>query len=234
VLILLQLLNPLWNVLTEEKNLPILHYVTRFFFILGAAAHLFYYLSLREGEVFNTFTLWFMWLGFYLYGYVVKLKPQALTKKEVSLYTIMFLIGYGITVGLAYITLWLHYNQLSELFIIKEQPYSDSYFSFGVMLMSISSFNLLMRARFIQRLELFTPVKRIISYGAALSFGLYLNHLLVINILDKFFGINADSPSMPNLSIFLLISSVLTLGISVAIVVILRKIPVVKRIIGEK
>lgn len=234
ILLFIQLLNPLWNLLTEFKNELVLKYICYFFLALSASSFIFYYLSLREGEVFSTFTYWMMWVGYYLYGYLVKLKTTWLSKKETMIYSLLFIIGFIITVGFGYMTLWLFHNGLSNLFYIGGQTYADGYLSFSVMLMSLSGFNLLMRGKFVSKLENFSWLRKSIIFLATLSFALYLNHLLVIDTLSKFFGINPDSPLMPNLSSYLIINTLLTFIITIPLVFIIQKIPLIRKIVGIK
>ena len=208
-------------------------YVCNFFLILAAIAYIFYYLSLREGEVFSTFTLWIMWLGYYLYGYVIKNKAIFLTKKETIFYKILFISGYILTVVGGYIILRLFHSGVSDLFYIGGQTYADAYLSVGVMMMAISVFNLLMRSEIIQKLENNLQLKRLIVFMAGISFALYLVHLLVMDTFSKFFGITPDSSSMPGLMGYLIINTFLTFLFSIPIAFILRKIPVVKKIVGE-
>lgn len=233
VLLFIQLLNPLWNLLTDQKNKLLLKYVCNFFLILAVIAYIFYYLSLREGEVFSTFTLWIMWLGYYLYGYIVKNKTEILNKKEKIFYWIMFIIGYVATVSFGYITLWLFHNKGNSLFYIGGQSYTDSYLSISVVMMAIAAFNLLMRSKIIKNIENILIIKKPIVFMAGISFAFYLLHLLVMDTFNKFFGITPDSPSMPNLITYLIINTILTFSVTILLVLIIKKIPVVKKIIGE-
>lgn len=233
VLLLVQLLNPLWNLLTEKKNEKILKYVCNLFLILAATAYIFYYVSLREGEVFSTFTYWIMWIGYYLYGYMVRDKTAWLNKKEKTFYLIMFAIGYIFTVIFGYITLYSHFNGISDLFYIGGQTYADGYLSISVMMMAISAFNLLMRSKRVEKIENFSYIKKPIVFMASISFALYLVHLLVMDTLSKFFEIYPDSSMMPGLIAYLVINTILTFLFSIPIAWILKKIPIVKKIVGE-
>lgn len=232
ILFFIQLLNPLWNLMTEKKNQKVLKYVTRFFLLLAATAYVFYYVSLREGEVFSTYTLWIMWVGYYLYGYVVKTKGEYLTKKESVFYWTMFITGYFLTVIGGYVTLYLFHNGLSDLFYIGGQSYSDAYLGISVMMMAMSGFNLIMRSRKAKSLEKYFYLKKIVVFMAKISFPLYLIHLLVMDVLSKFFGIYPDSQSMPGLLQYLLINTVLTFAISIPLAWGLKKTKFLNKIIG--
>lgn len=232
VLLFIQLLNPLWNLLTEQKNLPVLKYVCWFFLGLGAVAYVFYYLSLREGEVFSTFTLWMMWVGYYLYGYLVKLQPPTLTRKEVRLYASMLAVGFGATVAFGFATLWLFHNGVSDLFYIGGQTYADAYLSISVIMMSIGAFQLLMRGNWSKEVESMSWLKKPVVFLASLSFALYLNHLLVIDVLNKFFGVAPDSQTMPSLAAYVVINTVLTFLITIPLAVLIQKLPIVRKAVG--
>lgn len=234
VLFFIQLLNPLWNLLTEPKNIQVLKFVCFFFLGLGAVSYIFYYLSLREGEVFSTFTYWIMWIGYYLYGYLIKLKSQVLSRTEKIIYSLIFVFGFVSTVIFGYITLWLFHNNISDLFYIGGQTYADSYLSLSVMAMSLSAFNLLMRGEWSRKIERINWLKKPIMFLALISFALYLNHLLVIDTLSKFFGITPDSPAMPNLASYMVINLLLTFIITIPIVWIIQKTPYLRKIVGVK
>lgn len=234
ILAMMQLLNPLWNLLTEEKNRAVLKYVWQFFMILGATAYIFYYLSLREGEVFSTFSMWLMWLGYYLYGYWVKLQATTLSTHETRQHLMILVISYTITVGFGYFTLWLYHHGVNDLFYIGGQTYADAYLSLSVIAMSMSAFNLFMRT---PRLEAFGEnyvIKKLVMFLASLSFALYLNHLIVLDTLSKLFGITPDSPTMPNLGSYLIISTVLTFGLTIPLAWMIKYTPGLKKIVGEK
>ena len=233
VLHFIQLLNPLWNLLTNKENKSLLKYICNFFLILAAVAYVFYYLSLREGEVFSTFTLWIMWLGYYLYGYIVKNKEALMTKKETIFYLIMFMVGYVFTVGGGYITLWLFHNNINSLFYIGGQSYTDAYLSISVMIMAISGFNLLMRNNLTKKIEAFSYLKKPIVFMAGISFALYLTHLLIMDTFSKFFGITPDSSTMPGIGGYLIINTFLTFLFAIPIAFVIRKIPILKKVVGE-
>ncbi|MEO8581433.1 MAG: acyltransferase family protein [Patescibacteria group bacterium] len=232
VLLFIQLLNPLWNLLTEEKNTLVLQYVCTFFFILGAVANIFYYLSLREGEVFSTYTYWLMWVGYYLYGYWVKRKPVLLSSAEKKWYSYLFIIGYIATVAFGYVTLWLFHHHVNELFYIGGQTYADGYLSISVMMMSVSVFNLLMRSEGILKLETYDWIKKPVVFLAGLAFAMYLNHLLVMDVLSKFFGITPDSPSMASLWMYLIIETITAFALTIPLAYLIQKTPVLKKIVG--
>lgn len=234
ILLGIQLLNPVWNVLTEAKNRPILNYTINFFLILGAAAYIFYYLSLREGEVFSTFTYWIMWLGYYLYGYRVKTQTAQLTQTETRRYLLLAVSSFVFVVTFGYFNLWLYHRQISDLFYIGGQTYADAYLSVPVIVMALSVFQLLMRSSVVQRLAETQPLKKFVIFMASISLGLYLNHLLVLDTFSKLYGVTPDSPSMNGLAGFLVVSVLVTFGITIPLVWVMKKTPLLRAIIGEK
>jgi peptidoglycan/LPS O-acetylase OafA/YrhL len=175
-----------------------------------------------------------MWVGYYLFGYLVKANTNKLTRNETIQSVSIFSIGYVITVGLGYLMLKLHHQGVNDLFYIGGQTYADTYLSISVMMMSLSGFNLLMRSEWLEKLQSITLLKKVVMFFAALSFGMYLNHLVVIDVLNKFYGIAPDSKTMPSLGVYLALSTVLTFAITIPLVAVLRKIPLINRIIGEK
>jgi surface polysaccharide O-acyltransferase-like enzyme len=234
VLLFIQLLNPIWNILTEKKNLHVFRYACWFFFSLGAVSNIFYYLSLREGEVFSTYTYWMMWIGYYLYGYLVKLRPAQLSSVEVKRFVCWFAFSYVFTVVFGYFTLRFYHHGVSDLFYLGGQTYADGYLSVSVMVMTICMFELLMRGKYISQLARLTVIKKPIILLASLAFAIYLNHLLVIDILSKFFGVTPDSPSMPNLWVYLIVEGTTAFAFTIPLAYLLKLTPVLRKIVGEK
>jgi peptidoglycan/LPS O-acetylase OafA/YrhL len=145
----------------------------------------------------------------------------------------MFISGYILTIGFGYITLWLFHHNISDLFYIGGQTYADGYLSISIIMMTISAFNLLMRSGGIEKIGSIW-VKKPVMFIAGLSFAMYLNHLLVIDTLSKFYGVTPDSPSMPGLGGYLLISTFLTFSITIPLAFIIHKTPYLRKIVGEK
>ena len=222
VLGLVQLLNPIWDLLSTTKNRQVLKYTCKLFLGLAVVAFIFYYLSLREGEVFGTFTYWILWIGYYLYGYLVKTKSPRLDNKERRFYLMSFGLGYVLTVGLGYLTLGLHHTGKSDLFYIGGQTYADGYLSFSVMMMALSLFNLMIRKK--HKLLETGIFKNILKFIAGISFAMYLNHLFILDTMVKFLGVTPDSPGMHGIVGYLLVSTVLTFSLTIVLVYLVKRI----------
>jgi len=233
VLAFIWVLNPVWNILTQKQNLPIFEYTWRFFFTLSAVAGIFYYLSLRDGVAFNTFTYWILWLAYYFYGYKVRLQEAFLSQKQTILYATLFIGGFVATVILDYFTVRSFNTGGSELLIVGGQAYGNSYLSVSLMAMSFSLFQLLMRTRWLENLKRFTWLQRSIAFAASLSFAMYLIHVLVMEVQRNFLSISPDSPTMPGLWGFLFINTAITFVGTVVVAWIWKQIPGLKILVGD-
>jgi hypothetical protein len=233
VLALVQLLNPVWNILTQQQYQPLLRYVCRFFFLLGIVGYVFYYLSLRQGIAFNTFTFWSLWVGYYLYGYLVRLQPREATAKELRRAVVLLVSGFAVTMSLGFLILRAFHSGASDLWIVGGQTYADSYFSISVIAMSIGAFQLLMRGRWVQWFERRPFLKNSAAFLASLSFALYLIHVSVIQVQGQLLGIHVDSPSMPGMVGFLVIHLAITFGVSILLAWLWKKTPGLRALVGE-
>ncbi len=228
VLTYLYLLVPLFAPLFTLKDRKIPAYVIAFFFTNAILVTFFRYLTLREGEVLHTFSLWTVWVGYFLFGYWYRWAvPKWKTKTLVSVLGVSFLA----TIALAYLNLYWHIHG-HDWFYIGGQTYAEEYLSVGVVAMSANLFVLLMRLRLPELLAESRLFLKGVKWLAGISFSLYLIHPMVIDYLHKFAGVAADSPSMPNLVVYLFLSGTLTLVISVLLSMIVMKTPGLRRIVG--
>jgi surface polysaccharide O-acyltransferase-like enzyme len=151
------------------------------------------------------------YIGYFVAGYYLKNKAFTIQKYW---YLFTFGIGYAITL---YGTYWLS----SEYKIYANYFYN--YFSPNSVLMSLSIFMFFKEAL---NKNIF-PI--IIEQLDRSSFGIYLSHLLIINILSRKFAINWAWHT-PFLGIFA--HGFLCLAISFALVWVLAKLPFGKWLVG--
>jgi len=230
VLFFLYLLTPFFQLLFQAKNKQLQTYVIIFFFINAALSTLARYVSLRTGDVFHTYTLWIVWVGYYLYGYFVRQQQDEHTfilKKE----WLWLAAGYLVTVIFGYLSLSWHI-QGNNLFYIGGQTYPEEYLSLSVIAMSIATFRLMIS----MKLPIFfwrVKVVSVLQTLAQLSFGIYLVHPIVMDVLNKFCGVTADSPFMPNLISYVIVNAALTFGLSIVIAAVLYSTPLLQKIVGR-
>lgn len=227
ILAFLYFLIPLFQPLFATKDKAKIKYIISFFFINAIVATFVRYLTLRTGDVFHTFTLWLVWVGYFLFGQWYKQYGINLSNRMLFFFLSVAYIGTAI---MGYFNSYWHHNG-SDVFYIGGQTYAEEYLSIGVVVMSISLFTLIMRFKneslsnnkfFIKTVELL----------AVLSYGIYLIHPIIMDYINKFQGITADSPSMPNLWIYVFVNASVTLIASVLVVYIIKKTPYLRKIIG--
>jgi surface polysaccharide O-acyltransferase-like enzyme len=231
VLAILYLLLPMWQAVFATKNKAMPWYLIRFFLGLSLVATLARYVSLRDGDVFHTYTAWVLWIGYFLYGYWVRL--QAKKNQKISWLDVAWIGGgYLLTVVAGYWSYAEHWAGNSQWYI-GGVTYPEEYFSLGVMMMALAGFRVLMNWQ-VPKVAATRPLfVKVVKWLAIVSFGVYLVHPLVIDILHSFFGVTADSPMMPNLVVYLSVSAFLTVTISIVISAILNVLPVMKKVVGK-
>lgn len=230
ILFFLYLFIPLFQPLLKNASKQASKYVIALIFTNAALGIFFRYLTLREGETFHTFSFWLLWVGYFLFGYWYR--KYDLNLKSGALVGILS-ISYIVTAVFGYLN-FLWFNQGNDIFYINGQSYAEEYLSLGVISMSLSLFVILMRLKFPKNLlknKIFTnSVKKI----AVLSYGIYLIHPIVMDYINKFQGITADSPSMPNLWIYILVNGSITFFASFILTYLIQKTPLVRKIVGLK
>ena len=228
VLVFLYLLSPLFKRVFDDKDTQLASYTIIFFF---ANATLARYLSLREGDVLHTYTMWIVWVGYFLYGYFFKKHEQIIATKQKCNLSLLG-VGYLSTVLLGYFSLQQHL-QGNDIFYIGGQTYPEEYLSVCVIMMSIAIFNVMMTMKLPKQLLSNTFFIRCIQTFAGLSFAVYLVHPLVMDVLNKFCGVAADSPLMPSLPIYVIVNAALTLVVSTVLALLLSYTPLLKKTVGR-
>jgi len=227
ILVFLYFLIPLFQPLFETNNKDKIKTIMMFFFANSILSTFITYFSFRNVNIFNTFTVWILWIGYFLFGQWYKKYNLQISSKALA---VTFLISYLFTAIFGYLNLYWHYNG-NDIFYIVGRTYAEEYLSIGVVLMSLSLFSLLMR---IQPNKLFNNKRfiSIIKKVSLLTYGIYLIHPMVMEYFNKFQGITPDSPTMPNLWFFAFANTAITLIVSSLLIVIIQKIPYLKKIVG--
>jgi surface polysaccharide O-acyltransferase-like enzyme len=227
--LLIPLLQKVFDRTAKDDVLP--KYLIGFFVANALLATLARYTSLRVGEVLsNTFTIWLPWVGYFLLGYWIREHLDAL-RKHTKKFFLAFSLAFFCTLFFGFLSWRMHWAG-NEQWYMSGMTYPEEYLSVNVMVMSVSAFVLLMTVRIPEKVRQNQQLVRGLALLAELSFGVYLIHVLVIDILNNFFGITADNPAMPNLPTYVLINTALTVSISLALAWAARRIPLLQRLVG--
>jgi surface polysaccharide O-acyltransferase-like enzyme len=146
----------------------------------------------------------------------------------------MFLLvaGYFATVVLGYFSLQQHLIG-NDIFYIGGQTYPEEYLSISVIMMSLGAFNLLMTWKVPHQLRVNPLFLNTVKFFTAISFGVYLVHPIVMDVLNKFMGVTADSSLMPNLPMYVVINALITLVVSTLLSTLLTYTPVLRKAVGR-
>jgi hypothetical protein len=196
--------------------------------IFGIAESASQYLS-HSCATQNSFTEWVPYAGLFLFGYLVASGNWKIKKSKWLVW--VYAAGLVSTVVLNYI-----YYSYGSIDILRTLPtaclsqYSDYYLSINVVLMSLTAFVFLINLsyKFIRN----TIWEKTIYSISRASFGIYLVNLLIVSLFDKWLHLDVDSVHIPLWS-YVIVKLVIVFGLSFALTSILRKIPVVKRVMGE-
>lgn len=231
ILAFLYALVPLFRLVFSSQNKQLAAYVIGFFFMNAVVATIARFTSLRIGDVFNTYTTWILWVGYFLAGYWIRQHQVELGKYQRWLVTVL-LVGLSLTVSLGYWS-WGQHWQGNDALFIGGVTYPEDYLSVGVILVAVSAFVLMIRTRLTERLVGNETIVKLIKWLAEVSFGVYLVHPIVIDVLNKFFGVTADNPAMPNIMVYVTINTFLTFGMSILLASLLNKTPLLRKIVGR-
>lgn len=230
IIAFLYVLIPLLQRVFQKDREDISGYMIKVFFCTAVLATIARYTSLRTGDIFNTFTIGFMWIGYFLLGYWIRLHQEELVKYR-RRFLMMFGVGFLITLGLGYWS-WAQHWAGNDALFISGITYPEEYLSINVIMMSVAVFVLILTTRLPSLITNNAKIVRLITILSELSFGVYLIHVVVMDILNNFFGITADSPLMPGLPAYVLINSCLTLALSLSLTAVVRKTPYLRKIVG--
>lgn len=177
----------------------------------------------------NSFTKWVPYVGLFILGYLIGTKKLTFSKNKV-LFPVYF-AGLAVTLALDY----LYYSQ-GSINILRTNPtdclthYSDYYLSINVVLMTIPAFALLINTNFANIIGGFWQ-KFIYSISRA-SFGIYLTHLFIVTYWDKWLGWDVDHALIP-LWAYITVKLIGVFSVSYVLTLLIQKIPLVRKTIGE-
>lgn len=178
----------------------------------------------------NSFTMWIPYAGYFLTGYVIGVqKPSnSYIKYSLLLLSIAFLVT-------------AYFNYL-HLFYIREgmqgfsaegciSHYFDNYVSINVMIMSISAFALLFHADY--SLIRYKKIRTIIGSIAKASFGIYIVHIFVLDVIERVLNLRIDTVHMGLLP-FILTKWLVVFAVSYTIALWGMRVPYIRRAFGVR
>ncbi|MBA3723801.1 MAG: acyltransferase family protein [Candidatus Levybacteria bacterium] len=203
---------------TDHKKLMILLLAVGILEVIGQYV-------LQRCSMDNIFTYWIPYSGLFVAGFVLGNEAQSIKNTKPLL--IMYALGLIATIGFSY----LHYlSLLNGINFLGSDGciayYSDYYMSIPVFLMSLPAFMLLLHFKyhFLQKKYVAATIRSL----SKASFGIYLSHLFILQILDHYNLFDPISPTW----IYIIIKWLTILLLSYLFTVIVMKLPFVNRILG--
>lgn len=189
VLVFLYLLNPLWQLVFDQRqdqNRHLARFLTLIALVFTLSTTLTEHLLEPQIKIFNNFTAWTGFLFFYLYGGLVRNQWIEISKQKTNL--IMITVGVILTIIGDVLTMWQNTHGMP--FILHD--YTSAYQSIPVTLTAIGLFNHLIQVDLRQvKNQTKKTVNALIAWLAELSFGIYLLHPYLIGfLLDVGFDFN--------------------------------------------
>lgn len=197
-------------------------------FIAGNLMYFVPYGLIRDQAQFNIFTTWVPYLGYFLFGGFLAIKKPLAPK-----FLGWIVIGAFLTT-LALSAYVVGFRETSTAWLWRSHgvAFVDEYLSPQIILFATSFFWLIialpLHSTILDRIHLAPLLRQL----AKASFGAYLLHVLVLNILDHRFGMELDTFSGSLLEYFVL-RSTLCLVLSFSLSWILTTLPGIKKLVGE-
>lgn len=198
-----------------------------FFLGLGALYAILQYLF-KECSSETVLTMWIPYLGLFIAGFVLG-KSEVDHKRGIL--SLLFVTGLLATILLNFLHFYFLFTKNFNFFSSPGciSHYSDYYLSINVLLMAIPAFLLLLKFNYDSIKD--TVIGKFIRSVSKALFGIFLIHILVIQILDS--NLHLFDPIAPAwLYIFIKIGVVFS--ISYVLTLIILKIPILNRVIGAK
>lgn len=226
ILLGLYLLLPLWRLFTNYASESQKKYSILMTFILGMIIYALQFFLYKERTILNFFTLWIPYLGYFLIGPYLFDLPKTSKRKMTAL--IVFILAFIFTIIFGYFNL-LFFSQKKLFFWgMGGSEYETNWLSPNVIIMSLAGYFLITKVNKLNRF-----FEKIIQSIAKVSFGIYLIHMIIINVLDKYLGLYLDFQA-EKLWFYGIKKMFLVFMFSWFITLIIKKIPLVKAIVGEK
>ena len=233
IMIGLYLLTPFIRRTLIEGSERLFYKVAITSFIVGGLIYLSPYLIIRNQTQFNSFTIWLPYLGYFLLGFLGNKQINGKIAKPAKL-AVLSVIYFFLTLSLSYFNVYARSKNVLFFWRDSGVSYFDEYLSPVVIAMSISMFFMIIQNQWINNLGNNKIFRTVIKNIARVSFPMYLSHFVVLNILDFRFRFAIEFFEGGSVMKYFLIRSTLALLGSWALANILVRIPILKKLVGEK
>ena len=208
----------------------LLLYLTLGFILAALATAVSYVLGHRTlPSLF--FSLWLPYLSYYLAGYAIGYRYHP-KRHHLYLFLVAYLFLTGITAYLNYQNTRWYLSGFRDFWTSMGGQYFTEHFSPSIIIMSLCLFAVLINLDVLSsRLYKSLPKKTIILLASA-SFGIYLIHPIVLQLIDHYGRLSIQFVT-GSLWWYYLKKIFLTYTISLIIVLIARQLPIVKKAFGE-
>lgn len=177
---------------------------------------------LHQSQFANIFNYWFLCLFYFIYGQYYNLYQDKLQKQTLKIPLIILLITLAINLIVVYLLRTAGF--IGDLLI-------ESYFGPTVLLSSISLFHIIMKVR---NKKISNKIRHLLLNLANTSFGVYLIHGIILDLILHKTVINPYGAVKINLIFFLGVTIALTLFISFLLSFLLSKHKYTRMTLGEK
>lgn len=222
ILIGLYLASPLLKrVLKAKIQKP----VVTFSFLAGGCAYFLLQYLLYLCTPAYSLIYWIPFTGFFIAGFTLgkfnKYKP---------LFSILYISGLALTIGGSYLY-YLYTFQGNNIFNSHGclAFYADSFLSINVVMMAVGAYALLMNFEFSKIIK--GRLKKLIFSIARASLGIYILHIFILDILDS--KLKLFDPISPAW-LYIIVKFFVIFTLAYLLTLILTRIPILKRTLGEK
>lgn len=227
----LYLFKPMFQLVLAQSSAVLKKNVTLSLLFLGFLIYFVQYFVSPTQSLLSSFTIWLPYAGYFLFGATAPLFQFSNRATGV-----VAGVGLLLTMALSYVSVAQLGAGDTTLWGGSAVAYFDHFLSPVVILMSVAFFHLLavgaQRVSFPQAAVLKAKLGWTVQQIAQLTFGVYLSHIAVLNIVDMRYGYAIEFLEGSLLS-YLLGRSALALLLSFVLAAILRKIPLIRYTVGE-
>lgn len=237
-LVVFYLCNPVLQTLFLDGNKRMARYATAMALLFIVVVGVLAFPTGRADELFNVFTGWLRYIFFYLYGGLLA-KGWALALKPAQWWGI--LVAAVVTTGVVDTMYRIPLVSTGTVPMAQEWLFTMSGY-FGPLLVGVSLVHIVLEVHWRHLLRPVTPHTQVlykkwvavVSFLTSLSFGVYLFHPLVISpLLSDWYGWRSGHITL-GAGVFEVANFALVFGISAALTYLVRQVPYVRAVVGER